>query len=124
MHIIMYMNVQLLEAHMQTTTFTEFRNNASHYLDLAEQGESIVIIRHGKPVAELKPIDSQKKIPSWKTAGLNLSVPGVSLSDEIIKQRREEKEDFVSFFRNSPLCGVDLSIERDTSSTREIDLGD
>lgn len=76
---------------MQTTTFTEFRNNASHYLDLAEQGESIVIIRHGKPIAELKPIASNQKTPSWKSPGLNISIPDVSLSAEILKQRKEEK---------------------------------
>ncbi|MFA6036562.1 MAG: type II toxin-antitoxin system Phd/YefM family antitoxin [Legionellales bacterium] len=77
---------------MQTTTFTEFRNNASHYLNLAEQGESIVIIRHGKPIAELKPIASNQKTPSWKSAGLDISIPGVSLSAEILKQRKEENK--------------------------------
>lgn len=75
---------------MQTTTVTEFRNNASHYLDLAEQGESIVIIRHGKSIAELKPIASSQT-PSWKSPGLNISIPDVSLSAEILEQRKEEK---------------------------------
>ncbi len=50
-----------------------------------------MIIRHGKPIAELKPIDSNKKIPSWKSPGLNISIPNVSLSAEILKQRMEEK---------------------------------
>lgn len=107
---------------MHTATFTQFRNNASYFLDLAEQGESIVIIRHGKPVAELKPIVANK-IPSWKSAGLELSVPGMSASAEILAQREQER-DFVSFFRNSPLCGLDLSLERDASFMRNIDLDD
>ena len=32
------------------------KNKLAHLLDLAEQGEEIIITRHGKPVARLLPI--------------------------------------------------------------------
>ena len=35
-----------------------------------------------------------------------------------------EKEDVVSFFRRSPLCGIDLALERDKSPMRDINLDD
>jgi prevent-host-death family protein len=35
-----------------------------------------------------------------------------------------EKEDVVSFFRHSPLCGIDLALERDKSSMRDVNLDD
>ena len=40
---------------METITFTEFRKQASGILTKVEQGQSFVIIRHGRPVAEMMP---------------------------------------------------------------------
>ena len=40
------------------------------------------------------------------------------------KQIFEKEEDIVSFFKHSPLFGVDLSFERDQSSPREINLNE
>jgi len=76
---------------MKTATFTEFRNNASNYFDEVEKGEKIVIIRHGKPVAEIIPIQAQTDQPSWKQPGLRLQKKGLSLSQAIIKDRRKNK---------------------------------
>jgi prevent-host-death family protein len=75
---------------MQLVQFTEFRNNASKYLDLVEQrGETVQILRSGKPVAQLVPStgfkpDEARKIPSWKNPSwkplplLNPNGPNVS----------------------------------------------
>lgn len=53
---------------MHTIALSEFRAHASAMLDLVEQGETVRILRHGKPVAELVPLkpDMPVKIPSWK----------------------------------------------------------
>ncbi|MDZ4200422.1 MAG: type II toxin-antitoxin system Phd/YefM family antitoxin [Kiritimatiellia bacterium] len=39
---------------MTTHSFTDFRKRASGILSDVERGEAFVILRHGKPIAELK----------------------------------------------------------------------
>jgi prevent-host-death family protein len=41
---------------MHTLPLSEFRANASAMLDLVEKGETVRIMRHGKPVADLVPV--------------------------------------------------------------------
>jgi len=41
---------------MHTLPLSEFRANASAMLDLVERGETVRIMRHGKPVADLVPV--------------------------------------------------------------------
>lgn len=36
----------------------EAKNKFTHLLDRVEEGERVVITRHGKPVAELRPVQS------------------------------------------------------------------
>ena len=76
---------------MKMVTFTEFWQNAATYFDAVEQGETIKILRHGKPIAEIIPPSGEKKLLSWKQPGLRLSVKGASLSKEILKERKESK---------------------------------
>lgn len=75
---------------MKTIAFTEFRKHASSVLSAVEEGEVVVILRHGKPVAEIKPVVSKDAIPSWKRPGIRLSVKGVKLSSAIIEERKRE----------------------------------
>lgn len=57
---------------MQTTPISvplsEFRANTSAMIDLVEKGETVRILRHGKPVAELVPMPAEvaTRVPSWK----------------------------------------------------------
>jgi prevent-host-death family protein len=53
---------------MQTIPLSEFRANASAMIDLVERGETVRILRHGKPVAQLVPVasDAAHRLPSWK----------------------------------------------------------
>lgn len=53
---------------MQTLSFSEFRAHASEMLDLVERGETVRILRHGKPVAELVPVRAvePERLPRWK----------------------------------------------------------
>ena len=74
---------------MKTMTFTEFRQNATSCLNIVEEGESIRILRHGKPVADLVPVVEEKKIPSWKREIKPLNLKGVSLSQAVLKDMDE-----------------------------------
>lgn len=71
---------------MEQATFTELRSRAAHYFDLVESGETVRIIRNGKPIAEIKPIDPD--LPSWKrTKAQPLVIDGVSISQVILAER-------------------------------------
>jgi prevent-host-death family protein len=76
---------------MQTLALSEFRANVSAMIDLVEQGETVRILRHGKPVAELvpPPMDAGAvKVPSWKRPFEPLVLPpGVSLSQAVLDER-------------------------------------
>lgn len=53
---------------MQIIPLSQFRAQAAAMIDLVEQGETVRILRHGKPVAELVPLKAEApaKVPSWK----------------------------------------------------------
>ena len=76
---------------MRLVTSTEFRQNAATYFHAVEQGETIRVLRHGKPIAEIVPASSEEKSISWKQPGLRLSVKGGYLSREILRERKQSK---------------------------------
>lgn len=53
---------------MKKTTFSQFRNNAKKYLDTVEQGETVEIYRHGKPVAFVSPVTEEPQA-EWNAGG-------------------------------------------------------
>ena len=74
---------------MKTVSFTEFRSRASSLLDDVEKGETVRILRHGRPVAELGPLPGTASVqPSWKRPGLKLTARGASLTAAILSERR------------------------------------
>lgn len=76
---------------MTTVTLTEFRSHASGMLSRVEHGETLVVLRHGRPIAEVSPVASQKmEQPSWKKPALRLSAKGASLSATILAERDHE----------------------------------
>jgi len=77
---------------MHTIALSEFRANASAMIDLVEKGETVRILRHGKPVAELVPLTTiaSAKVPSWKRPFEPVQLPpGASLSDAVLGERNE-----------------------------------
>ena len=78
---------------MHTIALSEFRAHASAMLDLVEQGETVRILRHGKPVAELVPLKTEEdaaKVPSWKIPFEPVILPpGVSLPQAVLDERNE-----------------------------------
>jgi prevent-host-death family protein len=75
---------------VKTVTFTEFRKRASELFSDVERGEVLVIIRHGKPIAEVTPVSSSDSLPTWKQPALRLSSKGVGLSAAIREDRADE----------------------------------
>ena len=55
---------------MLKVNFQEAKTNLSHYLDAAENGEIVVLCRHNKPVAELRPIPAAPNSPRTPRFGL------------------------------------------------------
>ncbi len=77
---------------MHSVPLSEFRANASAMLDLVEKGETVRILRHGKPVAQLVPVAAEgpAKVPSWKRPFEPVVLPeGVSLSQAVLDERNE-----------------------------------
>ncbi len=78
---------------MHTIPLSEFRANASAMIDLVERGETVRILRHGKPVAELVPLKPEEplKTPSWKRAikPLNIVRPDGKTGAQLIIEERE-----------------------------------
>jgi prevent-host-death family protein len=76
---------------MKTITFTDFRKKASGFITEVEHGESMLILRRGRPVAEVVPFtDKLKRTPTWKQPGINLQIRGSDLSSAILQERESE----------------------------------
>ncbi|TVR00185.1 MAG: type II toxin-antitoxin system prevent-host-death family antitoxin [Desulfovibrionales bacterium] len=76
---------------MTTVTLTEFRSHASDMLSRMEKGEIIVVVRYGKPIAEVSPIRSTDAVkPSWERPALRLSTKGAARSTAILAEREHE----------------------------------
>ena len=75
---------------MTTVTLTEFRAHASGMLSRVEKGETLVVLRHGRPIAEVSPVTrSEDELPSWKRPALRLATKGAGLSRAILDEREE-----------------------------------
>lgn len=72
---------------MKTVNFTEFRNHASDLLTDVEQGETLIVMRYGHPIAEVSPCP--QPLPSWKRPALRLATKG-KLSVAILEERERE----------------------------------
>ena len=72
---------------MQEATFTELRNHAKDYFDAVERGDSVRVYRNGKAIAVIVPIRSGP--PSWKRTAEPLKIKGLSLSHEVLGDRKK-----------------------------------
>ena len=71
---------------MKQVTFTELRNHAKTYFDFAESGETIRVLRNGKPIADIVPVMAD--LPSWKRRKAQpLVIGGESVSRLILEER-------------------------------------
>ena len=76
---------------MKTISFTEFRKNASSLITEVEHGETLILLRRGKPIAEIVPFtDRAVQTPSWKRQRTRLQINGSDLSSAILEERESE----------------------------------
>lgn len=76
---------------MKTINFTDFRKKASSFITEVEHGETIILVRRGKPIAEVVPFtDRHTRTPSWKAPGIHLQISGADLSSAIMEERESE----------------------------------
>ncbi|MDP1937388.1 type II toxin-antitoxin system Phd/YefM family antitoxin [Rhodoferax sp.] len=71
---------------MKQATLTDVRNHAKQYFDLVAAGESVRVLRNGKPIADIVPV--LVDLPSWKRRQTQpLVLDGVALSCMIRAER-------------------------------------
>lgn len=77
---------------MHEIALSEFRANTAAMLDLVEQGETVRILRHGKPVADLVPVQAEAPVrqPSWKQPFEPVQLPAGALLSEAVLSERDE----------------------------------
>lgn len=77
---------------MTKVNLTDFRSHASGMFTRVEHGETIVVLRHGCPIAEVSPVKiaQNESAHSWKKKALRLSTKGKSLSSAILEEREHE----------------------------------
>jgi prevent-host-death family protein len=74
---------------MKTIPVTDFRKNAANFINEVELGETLILIRRGKPVAEVIPFSGRpQKIPAWKQPNVRLQIDGSDLSSAILEDRK------------------------------------
>ena len=73
---------------MEYIQFTEFRNQARKYFDEIEKGAQFIVIRKGKPVAEIFPF--HKKGVGWKRSIRKVALKGNVTTTDIIRRERDE----------------------------------
>jgi len=69
----------------------EAKAKLSAYISQVEQGEEVMIVRRGKPVAILKPVEQPAPLPSMKQFRKKIRLGGLSASDTIIRMREETR---------------------------------
>jgi antitoxin (DNA-binding transcriptional repressor) of toxin-antitoxin stability system len=73
---------------MKTITFTDFRKRASGFITEVEHGETLILLRRGRPVAEIVQFsDRVQNLPAWKQPGIRLRTKGSDLSSAILEER-------------------------------------
>lgn len=71
---------------MKQATFTEVRNHAKQYFDIVASGESVRVLRNGKPIADIIPVVAD--LPSWKRRKAQpLVLDSISVSRMISEER-------------------------------------
>jgi len=76
---------------MIQTNVREAKAKLSSYLSQVEQGEEVMIVRRGKPVAILKAVEQTAQLPSMKAFREKMRVKGLSASETVIRMREESR---------------------------------
>ncbi len=82
---------------MDRVTVAELKAKLSEYLRRAESGETILVCRHGAPVARLAPVErSRLNVQPPREGGVRLGeggLPSLALKRDVLEYLTEEKAD-------------------------------
>lgn len=77
---------------MARVSVKELRDTLRSYIERAEAGEEIVILRRGKEVARLTPPEKKGgEFPDLTEFRASIEVKGEPMSETVIRQRREAR---------------------------------
>ncbi len=77
---------------MQRASVREVRDNLRAYLDRAEAGEEIVVMRRGREVARIVPPQREpQRFPDLTEFRKSIKLRGGSVSETVIQMRREAR---------------------------------
>jgi len=76
---------------MIQTNIRKAKAKLSAYLSQVEQGEEVMIVKRGKPVAMLKPVEQAAALPSMKSFRQKIRLRGLPASHAIIRMREESR---------------------------------
>jgi prevent-host-death family protein len=77
---------------MAEASVKDVRNNLREYLDRAEAGEEIVVLRRGKEVARIVPPRREPgKFPDLTEFRKSIEIKGEPASETLIRMRRESR---------------------------------
>lgn len=74
---------------MQYVQFSELRARCKLIFDRVESGERVLVTRHGRPIAEIIPYEETLLPCGWKRNVKKIKIKGESISNTVIKERRE-----------------------------------
>jgi prevent-host-death family protein len=79
---------------MSVVSVVEAKNRLTSLIDAAEAGETVTITRHGRPVAELRPISSGKVFDPRSIDRIRAQLAHIPRSEktgaEIVREMRDE----------------------------------
>jgi prevent-host-death family protein len=64
---------------MRTITQRQLRNESAEVMDAVEHGETVLVTRNGRPVAELRPVRLRRFVPTTELVEEFRGLPRVSL---------------------------------------------
>jgi prevent-host-death family protein len=78
---------------MLTVSLAEAKTRLSELLDKVEAGEEVIVTRHGRPVAQIRPAPTAKKPLDFdKLAAIRAKTPPLSKpSVELLREMRDEE---------------------------------
>ena len=76
---------------MIQTNVREAKARLSEYLSQVEQGEEVIILRRGRPVAVLKRVDKPAPLPAMDSFRKKIKLKGASPSETLLKMRDESR---------------------------------
>ena len=78
-----------MEVGMEFLQFTDFRNKSKEFLDSVEHGNSYIIVRRGKPIAQVTPF--HETVQGWKRKVKRVTLKKPISTTALLMEERSER---------------------------------